>query len=390
MSNILFFIGKEKTILNIKRYEYQNILGLNKFINLTTEDIYKLHSDIPNCIQFRSFWTKEEISVFFNHLLFRNFFKFNRGNTPLNMELRVKLLGPYKLKTLDKFSTSIKYLYNSLKLISWLILVKSIKKRPEYLLFELRKKGKLGLGDVEQFKKILMENSVSAVVTFSSLKDPKLFDLSTACKFLKIELHYFPECWDNISTGFEPPSHITHMHLWSQQQMKQVAYLNRDSRMKIDVYGSYRASHAISSKLKLDMNISKISKLSILYLEGYFYEDLNFVTTKIIEAITSENLRISPSITEINLIIRKYPLKRQTIEFSETNNAISREIFWKGIKIVISETKNFKLAEDLTQTHLIISELTTAGLEAALSGFSVIFVGSKRSPRYLDSSMGYR
>jgi len=390
VNQILFFIGKEKTISNIKRYEFQDILDLSKFINLTTKDIYKLHKDIPNCIRYNSGWTKEDTSVYFNHLLFRNYLKFKRGNTSLNMELRVKLLGPYKLKTFALFLTSIKYLYNTCKSISWLILIKSINKKSEYLLFELRNKGKIGLGDIEQYKKILLENSISAVVTFSSLKDPKLFDLSIACKILNIELHYFPECWDNVSTGFEPPSHIRHMHLWSKQQMKQIADSNSDTCIKTDVYGSYRATRALSSMFKTETNFFKVSKLSILYLEGYFYEDLSFTINKIIEAIIGRNQKISPSINEINLIIRKYPLKRQTINVRESNNVISHEIFLERIKIVITESFNSTLAEDLAQTQLIFSELTTAGLEAALSGYSVIFIGSKRSPRYLDSSMAYR
>jgi hypothetical protein len=390
VSQTLFFIGLEKAIQNIERYEFQKNLSLDKFINLTTEEVLNLYPNLPNHLQFKSNWTQNDASTYFNHLLLRNFFKFKSGNQSLNIELRVRLLGPYKIKSIRTFINSLGYFIHIVASVSWRILLKSINKSPEYLLLELRRIGKLGKGDIDHFKKLLLENKVKSVLTFSTLRDPKLFDMSMACEALNLDLHYFPECWDNISTGYAFPTYMTHMHLWSQQQLEHVKLLNRDFRGDIDIYGSYRASHAASYNLQLCSDTASSRSFTILYLEGYFYEDLDFVIDKIINIFSNWGFSKPLDVAEINLVIRRYPLKRQSAGSKLLKSNINQTLYLGGTKINITESKNFKLADDLGDSHIVLSELTTAGIEAALSGCRVIFVGSKRSPRYLDTSMGYR
>ena len=45
--------------------------------------------------------------------------------------------------------------------------------------------------------------------------------------------------------------------------------------------------------------------------------------------------------------------------------------------------------EDLEGVDLVISELSTVGLESSFNHKPVFFIGSKKSPRYLDTIKGY-
>jgi hypothetical protein len=200
----------------------------------------------------------------------------------------------------------------------------------------------------------------------------------------------FVECWDNISTGYGVPKGISNLYLWSEQQLRDFYNFNSMSSTKSFVSGGYRISHAknyLKIKSKIDKDYQS-DTLKILYLQGYFYENLNFAIAKIISsimAVKSKN-RVFPN---IKIIVRKYPLKRQSIQkeiglkYQNLNTNLDQEF------LEVSNSNNISIDIDLSEADLVISELTTAGLEAAFRKIPVIFVGSNSSIRFLDSMAGY-
>ena len=388
MSKTLFYIGNEKPILNIKKYGFFDDLVKKEFMTLTTLNILEKHDDLPNAQSFISKWSSNDIEIFHLNLLWRSFF--NRKNKGLRMDLRVRCLGPHKIKTISNFISSIGYLKSVLVHTKWRKVFLLRNKSPNLLLNYLRKYSKIGNGDVSQFKQVLSENKISSVVTFSTFRDPKLYDLVMACNELQIAIHVFIECWDNISSGYAIPSGITKIHLWSIQQKNEINKFHPEYSNKIGIIGGYRINKA--KKFAEDMTepaSSSCNNLNILYLEGYFYEDLNYVIEKLINLILIHSKKQTIELSKVSLTIRRYPLKRQSSIMKIDKPNLERKITIDQVVCTVSESKKMNLYDDFLGADLVFSELTTAGLEAAFSGLPVIFVSSKKSPRFLDSSKGY-
>ncbi len=386
MGKTLFYIGNEKPIINIKKYGFFNEILKRQFITLTTHKILSKHSDLPNPIGFNSNWLPHEIEIFHLNLLWKNLF--SRNNNGLNIDLRAKCLGPYKLRSLKILFHSLGYLRASISQTKWIPLIKLYNKSPNLFLNELRKLKKIGNGDTSQFKEILVNNDISNVITFSTFRDPKLYDLVTACNYKKIEIHVFIECWDNISTAYAIPTGITKIYLWSEQQRDEIKRFYPEYSNKIEVIGGYRINKALIS-FKDQVQPKSKTRLNILYLEGYFYEDLTFITKKIIHLIEMHIKSYNHICSEVRMVFRRYPLKRQTTSINSNLSFIESKFVIDKISFHLMESINLSLYDDLDQSDLVISELTTAALEAAFTRKPVIFISAKKSPRFLDSSRGY-
>jgi len=388
VNKTLFYIGIEKPIINIKKYGFFKNLIKKEFVTLTTFNILEKHSDLPNVQGFTSKWSFKDTEIFHLNLLWRNFF--NRKNTGLKMDLRVRCFGPYKIKTLSNLISSFGYLKNIIFQTKWSKVILLRNKSPNLLLNDLRKSTKIGNGDLDQFKKILVRNKISNVVTFSSFRDPKLYDLVMACNELKVDIYVFIECWDNISTAYSIPSGITKIFLWSTQQKNEINKFYPEYTNKAEVIGGYRINKALEfAKKRSTLTINSYKNLSLLYLEGYFYEDLNYVINKLMDLIIFHAKKQRIGLREVNLIIRRYPLKRQSSIVKINKSNLERKITIENINFNIRESKKINLYDDFLEADLVLSELTTAGLEAAFGGLPVIFVSSKKSPRFLDTSKGY-
>lgn len=387
MSRTVIYFGSEKPILNLIKYNFYNKLMKQKLITVTTTEIYSKYPQLPNTITYSSSWNARDIYSFTLHLLLFNFIKnINKG---LFYDLRAFLFGPYKITSLKIFIMAVKYLINAFCSIKFTSILGNQRNSSD-VIESLRKSCTINSGDHDNFVKILKEVNASRVITISNFRDPKLFDLASACKELSIDLHVFVECWDNISTGYGVPTGVSHIYTWSSDQIYDFHKFNLGHMAQVQISGSYRRTYSENYKKFKFNNASttKDSDLRILYLEGYFYEDLNFSMGKIVEAINLTNEGKGPS-RNIKIVIRNYPLKRQSIDLNlnyYSKLKIADE-YSKFIEFETSQGKN--LNEDFERADLVLSELTTAGLESAFREIPVVFLGSHSSVRFLDSMAGY-
>ena len=61
----------------------------------------------------------------------------------------------------------------------------------------------------------------------------------------------------------------------------------------------------------------------------------------------------------------------------------------KNIRFSFTQSQLPFVVDDLSSIDFVIADCTTAALEAAFSGLDVVFIGSKRSPRYIDTLKVY-
>lgn len=387
MNNTVIFFGGEKAVLNLIKYNYYDKLIKTELITITSNEIYDSFPQLPNTVTFKSNWKARDIFTFNLHLLLLNYLRNN--NKGLFYDLRAFVFGPYKIKSLKLLLQSLKFFIKALSCLNFYSIVKHYPSSFN-LLLTLRKRRVIEEGDYTNLKKILEDINASRVITISNFRDPKLFDLALACKHLNIELHLFLECWDNISTGYGVPFGVTHIYSWSSYQNRDFYRFNFQHPAKIQICGSYRRSYAEDSEHKITQQRTKSDSkaFKILYLEGYFYENLNYSISKIINAIESSQKWIDEP-RKIEIIVRKYPLKRQSIDEEVKKRYEIKTLKDNNGFIEVKSSTNRVIDLDLNQADLILSELTTAGLESAFRRIPVVFIGSNSSVRFLDSMAGY-
>lgn len=381
MGKVLCFIGTEKSLSNIFKYNFFEKLFNDEIVIATTSKIAEQYKSNIKLISYSSNWSPVDIDTFNLHLLFRNFF--TRRNKALNYELRNRVFGPYKIRSLKLALYALKYFKISILRIRWTFLFNNLFKSSHQILLGLRMLGKINQGDYSSLHRILTENKITTAIAITPFRDPKIYDLAQACYDSNTTLHILTECWDNVSSGYGLPDHISKLHLWSKQQLQDISKFYPKYNNKSEIIGSYRRTYSqdFRSSTRLHKN-----EFHILYLEGYFYENLNYTINKVLKAVMKSDLVIKNN--KINLVVRKYPLKRQSVNLVEENNWLG-SIKMDKCTIDVSESKLSDLNDEFQNTDLVVSELTTAGLEAKFRGIRTYFVGSHASPRFLDSAAGY-
>ena len=386
MNIVLLYFCDEKSISNLERYGVlHKLLKSNQFI-LTTVEIAEKFSYISNLIHYKSNWTKNEESLFADYLYFQNLMQ--RKNKPLNLVLRTRIFGPYKIRSLKKTIIFFHNLFTTLKKINWMVVLKSRNMTADQLLILLREKRHLGAGDFEIISQILDANDVRSVSCFTTLRSPLLFDFISACKNQYIETNLFPDSWDNFSSNPYIPSQITNLFVWSEQQKLEIGRLHPYYKGNVEISGSYRISKSMENfKSDLDKNyFTNRDKLKLLYLEGYIFEDFHFNLQKIIEALI-KLCKVKKDISEVEIIFRNYPMSKQhekekTFNFNDT-------LVINDIRFSFTQSQLPFVVDDLSNIDFVIADCTTAALEAAFSGLDIVFIGSKRSPRYIDTIKVY-
>jgi hypothetical protein len=381
MGKILCFIGTEKSLSNIFKYNFFEKLFNDEIVIVTTSKIADQFKSRIKLISYSSNWSPVDIDTFNLHLLFRNFF--TRNNIALNYELRNRVFGPYKIRSIKIALYALKYFKISISRIKWIFLFKNLFKSSHQILLGLRVSGKINQGDYSSLYRILTENKITTAIAITPFRDPKIYDLAQACHDSNTAIHILTECWDNVSSGYGIPDNITMLHLWSKQQLQEVSKFYPQYYNKSEIIGSYRRTYSQDFRGKTH---SHDNEFNILYLEGYFYENLNYTINKILEALVESDLVIKNN--KINLVVRKYPLKRQSVNLPGENNWIG-PIKLNQCTIDVSESKLSNLNDEYQNTDLVFSELTTAGLEAQFRCIRTYFIGSHASPRFLDSAAGY-
>ena len=385
MSKILVYFGHEKPLSNLISYADLNLLIPDSALKLLNNMDSNKYANISNKIDFKSSWRSTDKEIFYNHLLINNFL--SKRNKPLNIFLFNKFLGPHKLQKPSSFFKSLKYFLQMITQVNFKSLNKSYSKNAEALLDQLRLNKRISANDCQAFMRVLQQNSISKVLIISTLSDPSIFDLVRVCDNLGITCFLLPDCWDNISTTYGIPENFTKIFLWSEQQKRDIIQFFPSLRDKVEIIGSYRINLEVSKKnYKQRLDSLKQHQFNILYLEGYFFENRINIFNFLVKAI--DMVKEFKGI-EINITYRSYPLKKQTIGDSVIDKPINFNALKANANIRFMSSLNTKLSEDLQSSDLIISELSTAGLEAAFKAIPVLFVSSTSSPKRLDSYKSY-
>lgn len=386
MKHKLLYICDEKSLKNLIHYQMLNQLFGKNFLILTTEEIETKVSKLQNLISYSSSWTHKDIKYLTDYLYLQNFFQ--RRNKPLNIILRTRIFGSYKIRTFKNLASVFRQIFKFLKIIDWKLALRSKYLSAEELIFTLRKKELISQGDSKRIFKILNNLNIESAICISTLRDPRIFDFVDACTELKIKTYVMPDSWDNISSNPAIPKDISEILVWSEQQKKEIQKNHKYFTGRVRIFGSYRISKGLDlfnevQYKKLDNNISR---LKILYLEGYIYEIFEENLRIMVKALLKVALKTA-NLKDIEIIVRRYPGPKQ----SEGKN---RQRYFdmfaeEGIKFLISESTEKYVVNDLPGVDLVISDCTTAALECLACGYTVIFIGSSHSPRYLDTMKIY-
>ena len=380
------YFGHEKPLVNLVRYQVIEKITSTASILLVNEAFSSKYSNYKNLISYKSSWTAKDKNTYYDYELCLNYF--TKRNKSLNIFLINRFFGPYKIVNHKTFFNSLKYFYHSLTSIRFTIIKKAYGKDSEYLLSLLRNQKIIESNDTQIFADVLSKNGIEKVVIFSTLSDPSIFDMVKACIINKIEVVIIPDCWDNISTAYSIPKGISKIYLWSDQQIKEVEKFFSSLKLKSEKIGTYRinleANRMILSERKKHFNKNDIN---ILYIGGYFLENQYANFEDVVNAL-KEFLKIYHC--HINLVIRNYPFKKQTIEHGGLKELDYFDSILHVDGVTFLQTKHLKLEEDLKTTNIIISELSTASLEAAFSCVSTLFICSSRSPKRLDTKKSMR
>ena len=168
--------------------------------------------------------------------------------------------------------------------------------------------------------------------------------------------------------------------------MKQIANFFPELLDRSEIIGTYRFPSQKVEHWKNNLQ-SRNSRINLLYLESYGFEDRGVTLINLVKLITTANKTLD-KFTTINLLIRKYPGKKQTELAVFSTKELEQNL--RKYPVNVEYSTNSNLTKDFEGKDLVFSELTTAGLEAAFSGIPTIFLKSRKSPRFMDMSRYYR
>lgn len=385
MGKSLVYFGQEKPLVNLISYDLFEKIVNDKFIVLLPDNLSEKFEWIKKKITYRKLSTNEDQTIFFDYLLLCNFI--TRRNKSLNKYLRVNFLGPSKIYNITSFFLALKNVIRKLTSINLLVLFRICNQDSVQILKILRRDRIIKSDNTNSFLEILETLEIDKVFIFTTFSDLTIYDLINSCDQLGISTYVLPESWDNISTSISIPENLTELLVWSNQHLKEVAEFYPKLVTKTKIIGSYRITNAVSKReftsTKAIVQPALKTKFKIVYLEGYFLEDVNYILNTVLD-VMPQIKRFDLSFVEI--IYRRYPLKKQTLDgIVSTKLDIDSRQF--RVKFKISEGTG--LMTDLTNADLVISESTTAGLEAAFHLNPVLFVYSKKSRRYIDTKKSY-
>lgn len=338
--------------------------------------------------KFCSSWSSEDANTFFDALYLA---AVRKGSNPtLRYLLRERLLGTSSLTFTNSFFAIKRACFRLWKIRGILVSRKLIQ--PETLLKLLRDSRLVNSSDVDNFDSILRTENIERVLIFTTLKNPPIYDLTESCKRNKIPFELFVDSWDNIGTCPAVPSNAKRIHLWSIQQFNELKAYFPSMTDIAEISGSLRISRYSKIPKKnyiLDDNwefpnvIQK--KFRILFIQSFF-DDCSEIALKSLDKALVSLLCLDRKYS-IEVVIRPYPHLRKMYKISERRNTLESAINLlnigkESIHYQISNTKT--LYEELINTDLVISEISSAGLESHFAGKNVIFVYGSNNNSYFN------
>lgn len=382
MPKTLVFFPRAKPMINISKYfDFSSLLTEEYVISMCTSEVLKWMP--TNHVEtYESTWTTNDDSKFFDVLYLLSFL---RGkNRALRHFVRLRMLGQEKLR-ISNVAKILKHFMPRSKVLIFIPRLYFGGYNSHKCLEFLRKQGIVKSNDFGFFSEFLARNEVGKVVAVTTLKDPQIYDLVSAASSLNIPTHLILDSWDNIGCSASIPEITGNLVLWSMQQLYEVKLYYPELVEKSKVLGTPR--RLLSALVQKERqwrrdaasHSNKRNSVTILIVQAYYFDD----TSAKLQNLEKILLKIIASYELDFLIkIRAYPLKAPSHGFkSGVQEFIESR---KNHRLRFSLSENAELRDDLVQADIVISEISTGGLEAGLAQIPTIFVYSNHDYLYMN------
>ena len=386
MKNVLVFFPREKPMLNLSKGV--DLAGLGKLLGVNIAYLSNKRTDLFNIPMdklehFESSWSKRDETIFFDSLYIASWLR--NKNPALRHLLRVRILGnePMKVRYLAKIFRNLFYRLRAIKLFSQM---RVFKEPPEVLLENLRRKGIVSSNDRAIFEDILLKSMVDSVIICSTLKDATTYDLLSAAKKLSIPTSILVDSWDNIGTAPAIPDISRCLLLWSNQQLDEINIYFPEFANRAQIIGSTKRSdiirakkaYILQSKIKKGKTLQQ-SKFNVLYIQAYFNDDTIHTLVNLRDVF--KNLIEECSI-DIRVTVRRYPFPSPSNKslFNIRDNVFSE---MRHTALEFCESKEENILHDILHADLVLSEISSGGLEAIFAEKPIIFIFSNHKEAFL-------
>ena len=219
---------------------------------------------------------------------------------------------------------------------------------------------------------LLSSERPDLVVIQSTLSELPLYNIVSILKRMSCPSLLIVDSWDNIGTRPLIPKDVNKYLVQSPQQAILAKMLYGLNPEQVKIFGTPRISRIHDVPAIQSENILRIG-----YLQGLPADDLE-LNIKNLQVILRSFLQEKSCYSDFVLVVRNYPIKADKVK--EHLSLISASL---GSRVV-TQSSNETLQDLFNQSHVIISEITTAGLEAACAGVRTIFIASNSARVYMN------
>jgi len=228
--------------------------------------------------------------------------------------------------------------------------------------------------DNESFHKKVIESQADFVIIQTTFAEISLYNLIGLLNINDIPYLVLVDSWDNIGSKPVIPLDIRKLLVHSPQQYEfaQVIYGFRQNQLQI--LGTPRIPKL--EKLQDDLIGGT---LRIGYLQGSPSDDLDMNLGTIFQLI-KRLIDQENKFVDFEILIRKYPMKKENLDGLKKNLGLRYE------QVVRFQPQSQSIDDFFSSSDFIISEITTAGLEAAYKGIRTLFIASNSKKTYMNGS----
>jgi hypothetical protein len=318
-----------------------------------------------------SSWTPSDQSAFYKTMLFFRTISHKSFRSHSIQWLRFAIFGNEIHRLNLKLALSQSYL-----ILRFII---KYLKQPLRTIFTIMREGslpsdkiRLPAFDEMQICNLLESEKPDCVVIQSTLSDLTLYNIlyllqSFACPSLVIV-----DSWDNIGTRPMIPNETNKYLVHSQQQILVANKVYGLEPAKMTLFGTPRIP-----QIREVLSVKRKSVIRIGYLQGLPADDLELNLKNLTQSMQAF-LQSQELYSEFTILIRPYPIKTDKVLASVLS--ISNQF---GNRVAIQSLEHS--LEDLFEcVDFIVSEVTTAGIEAACAGLPTIFIASNSHNLYMN------
>ena len=226
--------------------------------------------------------------------------------------------------------------------------------------------------DKNLIRNLLSSEAPDLVVIQSTLSELPLYNIVSSLNRMSCPSLLIVDSWDNIGTRPLIPRDVNKYLVQSPQQAFLATTLYKLNPEQVRLFGTPRIPRIYDVPA-----IQGGSVLRIGYLQGLPADDLE-LNIKNLQDILYKFLKEKSHYSDFILVVRNYPIKADKVK--EHVSLISEAL---GSR-VIPQSADETLQDLFNQSHVIISEVTTAGLEAACAGIRTIFIASNSARVYMN------